>query len=100
MPHCDKANNFEYDIGCLLYLSTSGVNFTGGNFIFMDMVQRKSAAKCIDESSEDVLFERAVQPVAGRFLLFSNTWEHMSVHRMAPVLTGDRLLLSAWYTVS
>ena len=36
--HCDKANNFEYDISCILYLNDEGEDFRGGEFVFMDTV--------------------------------------------------------------
>jgi hypothetical protein len=76
-PHCDKANNFEYDVGFLLYLNSS---FKGGDFCFMDL-------DC----------DRFVQPKAGRFLSFTSSIEN--IHRVAPVLTGNRLLLSIWYSL-
>ena len=77
-PHCDKANNFEYDIAFLLYLNSS---FTGGDFCFMDL-------HC----------DRFVQPKAGRFLSFTSSIEN--IHRVTPVLSGNRLLLSVWYSLS
>ena len=36
--HCDKANNFEYDVSCILYLNDEGADFTGGEFVFMDTI--------------------------------------------------------------
>ena len=36
--HCDKANNFEYDISCILYLNDEGEDFQGGEFVFMDTI--------------------------------------------------------------
>lgn len=77
-PHCDKANNFEYDVGFLLYLNSS---FKGGDFCFMDLDA-----------------DRIVQPKAGRFLSFTSSIEN--IHRVTPVLSGNRLLLSVWYSLA
>lgn len=77
-PHCDKANNFEYDVGFLLYLNSE---FEGGDFCFMDMN-----------------VDRFVQPKAGRFLSFTSSIEN--IHRVTPVIKGNRLLLSVWYKMN
>lgn len=76
-PHVDKANNFEYDVGCLLYLNS---DFTGGDFVFMD-------------EDKDYI----VQPKSGRVLLFSSSIEN--VHRVEQVTRGNRMLLSVWHSV-
>ena len=48
--HCDKANNFEYDISCILYLNDEGVDFQGGEFVFLDIVPTDSV---IDMRTKD-----------------------------------------------
>ena len=74
--HCDKANNFEYDISVLLYLNS---DFLGGEFVFMD---------------DNI--DRIVQIKAGRLLLFDSTISN--IHRVERVLSGNRIALSIWYS--
>jgi hypothetical protein len=74
--HCDKANNKEYDFAALLYLNSE---FTGGQFVLMD-----------DH------IDRMIEPTCGRLLIFKSSIEN--IHRVERVKTGDRLLLSAWYS--
>ena len=76
--HCDKANNFEYDLSVLLYLNS---DFSGGEFVFMD---------------DDI--DRVVQIRAGRLLLFDSTISN--IHRVERVLSGNRMALSIWYSCS
>ena len=76
--HCDKANNFEYDVSVLLYLNS---DFSGGEFVFMD---------------DNI--DRVVQIRAGRLLLFDSTISN--IHRVERVLSGDRMALSIWYSYS
>lgn len=76
--HCDKANNFEYDVSVLLYLNS---DFSGGEFVFMD---------------DNI--DRVVQIRAGRLLLFDSTI--YNIHRVERVLSGDRMALSIWYSYS
>jgi hypothetical protein len=78
--HVDKANRLQYDFSAVLYLSTSGVDFTGGSFAFND-------------EGED----RLVPPVAGRLVTFSSGAEN--VHQARAVESGERFNLAAWYTV-
>ena len=77
--HCDKANNFEYDITALLYLSQQDVDFGGGSLVFADATSASSI----------------VHPLPGRLVVFDAGLE--SIHRVQPVEWGDRLLLSVWY---
>ena len=78
--HCDKANNFEYDHSVLLYLNTGGgVDFDGGDLIFMD--------DAVDFT---------LTPRAGRCVIFDSTEDN--IHRVEPVSRGHRFLFSVWYT--
>jgi hypothetical protein len=74
--HCDKANNYEYDVTTLLYLNS---DFKGGEFVIL-------------EDSEDLIIE----PKAGRFLLFHSSLEN--IHKVQPVLEGERFLFSVWFS--
>lgn len=79
-PHVDKANVEAYDVSAVLYLSTLGADFSGGEFAFND--------------PESV--DRVVEPRAGRLLLFDAGPENL--HQVLPVVDGQRLALSAWFT--
>lgn len=77
IAHCDKANNNEYDYSVLLYLNT---DFEGGNLVFMD---------------DGIDF--VVEPKGGRVVIFSSSSNN--IHRVEPVISGDRFLLSVWYSI-
>ena len=77
-PHVDKANQPVYDVSALLYLTTAGLDFSGGAFAFND---------------EDC--DRLVRPSAGKLLTFTSGFENL--HQVRPVRRGERLVLSIWY---
>lgn len=77
-PHVDKANQPEYDLSALLYLTTQGVHFSGGEFAF-----------------NDVACDRLVRPIAGRLLSFPSGFDNL--HQVRPVRSGNRLVLSVWF---
>lgn len=82
-PHVDKANIETYDISAVLYLTTGGgVDFDGGELAFND-------ADGIDY---------LVQPRFGRLCLFGSGAENL--HQVFPVLGGERLALSVWFTAT
>lgn len=76
--HIDKANREQYDLSCLLYLSSAEGDFQGGLFAFNDADR-----------------DRLVVPRAGRLLTFCSGAHN--VHGVRPVSSGDRLVLSAWF---
>ena len=78
-PHVDQANMPEYDVSALLYLSTAGVDFEGGLFAF-----------------NDADHDRVLVPRAGRLLAFHSGFENL--HQVRPVLSGERLVLSIWFS--
>lgn len=79
--HCDKANNFDYDISALLYLSTHGQEFQGGLLEFVEV-------------DSDIV--SVVQPQTAELVMFTSGVE--SLHRVTRVTEGDRMLLSVWYS--
>jgi len=79
LPHVDKANVPEYDVSALLYLSTNRRDFTGGLFAFND-------SDC----------DRLVEPTDGRLIAFCSGFDNL--HQVRPVLTGERFVLSIWYS--
>lgn len=76
--HCDKANNSRYDISAILYLNDG---FEGGQLAFLD-------------EQSDFLIE----PSAGRAVLFHSCIRN--IHQVRPVLSGHRLGISVWFSVS
>ena len=79
--HVDKANIPTYDYSALLYLSTMGTDFEGGELVFID-----------DDS------DRIVHPRAGRLVTFTSGPENL--HRVRRVLSGRRIVLAMWFTCS
>ena len=84
MSHVDKNNTQHYDYSALLYLSTEGVDFTGGRFAF---VTEK-------EPYETVTYD--ISPSAGRLVSFTAGMEN--THRVQRVTGGTRYVLSFWFT--
>lgn len=80
-PHVDKANIASYDWSALLYLTSVGKEFEGGELAFNDLDA-----------------DRVVQPLAGRLVAFSSGLENL--HRVMPMTGGKRYVLSMWFTCS
>jgi hypothetical protein len=80
-PHVDQANIGCYDYSAVLYLSTQGEDFEGGEFAFLD------------QGGAEV-----VQPRAGRCVLFTSGTEHL--HQVAIVRSGVRRALGMWLTLT
>lgn len=77
--HVDKSNTAHYDYSGLVYLSDYGVDFYGGEFVFLD--------------ANETL---AVLPKRGRFITFASGPENP--HRFLEVSRGHRYALSMWFT--
>lgn len=72
-PHVDKNNVPRYEISSLLYLSTHGVDFDGGELEFCD----------------DVIY-----PKFGQLVFFTSDLRH----RVRRVTRGTRYVLAMWFT--
>jgi len=79
--HVDKANIASYDYSALVYLSSVGQDFGGGELAFNDA---------------DV--DRVLQPRVGRLVMFSSGLENL--HQVLPMSWGQRHVLSMWFTCS
>jgi len=77
--HVDKVTYGSFDYTCLLYLSTHGDEFDGGEFIFSDGDR-----------------DRVVRPRAGRLSCFTSGPEN--THRISKVSRGRRLALTVAFT--
>ena len=79
--HVDQHNASCYDVSAVLYLSSQGVDFTGGSFSFHDPDG-----------------DRTLAPSCGDLITFSSTAENP--HSVARVKSGARFALLAWFTYS
>ena len=77
----NRLNIASYDYSALLYLNSHGVDFEGGELVFVD-------------EDED----RVVQPLPGRLVTF--TAGHENLHRVERVTRGERFVLALWFTCS
>jgi len=75
IAHCDKANNYRYDISAILYLND---DFEGGQLAFLD-------------EHSDFLIE----PSTGRAVLFHSC--DRNIHQVRPVVSGHRLGINVWF---
>jgi hypothetical protein len=78
--HVDKCNVGYFDYSVLVYLSTFGVDFEGGNFAF-----------------KDAMGDEIVEPRAGRCVLFASGPEHL--HQVCAVTGGSRKALALWFSL-
>lgn len=67
------------DYSGLVYLSTAHKDFEGGYFQFIDSVSNHT-----------------IHPRAGRLLMFSSGMENL--HEVMPVTSGERFVMSMWFT--
>ena len=88
-PHVDMANTRHYHYSGLLYLSSHGDNFSGGEFAFL----KRRGGSADDEDAED---EHVVLPRSGRLLAFSSG--HENLHVVRRVTSGTRYVFSMWFS--
>jgi hypothetical protein len=113
--HTDEATHSGYHYSCVLYLSTQGEDFEGGNFVFNDPADEDDvAASTDDEDEEEEEYEpldamslaeeirRAgrkltpFQPTRGSAVIFSSGWENM--HEVETVTSGTRYTVPCFFT--
>lgn len=81
VAHADGVNVAVYEYSALLYLSTAGVNFGGGEFAFHDLDM-----------------DRLVAPSSGRLVVFTAGLENL--HSAVPMSWGSRHFIGMWFRVS
>jgi hypothetical protein len=91
-PHVDGLNTPHYVYSGLVYLSTHGVDFTGGEFAFF----RPRAGVDPAEEPDGWDDEHVVLPRAGRLLVFTSGPEN--AHQVRRVEAGRRITFSMWFT--
>jgi hypothetical protein len=102
-PHADHNNTAQYHYSGLLYMSTYGEDFTGGklrfvrpDFSLFDAEENVpgSYPNLAAPTAADVELE--VEPRAGRVVVF--TAGHENLHQVERLLSGERYVLSFWFT--
>jgi hypothetical protein len=115
--HTDEATHAGYHYSCVLYLSTQGKDFEGGNFVFNDPDPdyKKKSSSIDDEDEGDydepetyLSLEEAIrregrkfipfQPTRGAAVIFSSGWENM--HEVERITEGVRYCVPAFFTTS
>lgn len=98
--HADMTNTNHYHYSGLLYMSTYGEDFSGGRLSFVkgdgDNSEQCSSDQCAEARLGDENAEMIVEPKPGRLVIFSSGEENP--HRVEPVLSGQRFVLSFWFT--
>lgn len=102
-PHADHNNTAHYHYSGLLYMSTYNEDFTGGKFKFIrpefDLFEHSNMVEgdmtnLATPTDADVQLE--VEPKAGRVVIF--TAGHENTHYVERVTSGQRFVLSFWFT--
>ena len=115
--HTDEATHAGYHYSCVLYLSTHGKEFEGGDFVFNDPdpnFEKKSSSVDDDEdddydepetylSLEDEIRRAGrrftpFHPTRGAAVIFSSGWENM--HEVERITEGTRYCVPAFFTTS
>ena len=99
-PHVDKNNTEHYDYSGLIYLSTYGTDFQGGQLHFYNdttldcsaFVDMNNPGPCVAIGPPELI----VEPRKGRLIVFGSGRENP--HRVTRVRTGTRYVLSFWFS--
>mmetsp|Transcript_26376 Transcript_26376/g.38593 ORF Transcript_26376/g.38593 Transcript_26376/m.38593 type:complete len:645 (+) Transcript_26376:241-2175(+) len=111
--HTDEATHTGYHYSCVLYLSTAGVDFEGGDFVFNDPADKTEEDKNKSEDEEEEELElmgislaeqirRAgrkftpYSPQRGAAVIFSSGWENM--HEVEKITSGVRYAVPCFFT--
>ncbi|KAL7529099.1 hypothetical protein ACHAXR_002793 [Thalassiosira sp. AJA248-18] len=108
--HTDEATHTGYHYSSVLYLSTQGEDFEGGNFIFNDPADDDGEKDKVDDDYEltGMALEEAIRttgrkltpfhPSRGACVIFSSGWENM--HEVEKITSGVRYAVPAFFTTS
>jgi hypothetical protein len=122
--HTDEATHSGYHYSCVLYLSTQGQDFEGGDFIFNDPAptrntdnnDKASVSEALSDDSDDDdddeqilsldeqmrIFRYAgrkltpFHPTRGSAVIFSSGWENM--HEVDTISSGVRYTVPCFFT--
>ncbi len=95
--HSDFQASVSYVYTAVIYLSTEGIEFEGGETVFVDRLAQGVDARGILTSGglDAVDAGDVVEPRKGRAVLFSGGLENM--HCRMPVFDGTRSVLQLWW---
>jgi hypothetical protein len=120
--HTDEATHSGYHYSCVIYLSTQGQDFEGGDFVFNDPEPKTTAeaAKPVvtvdnnnnnddDDDEEYMTYEEQIEamryagrkltpfhPSRGAAVIFSSGWENM--HEVQKITSGIRYAVPCFFT--
>lgn len=116
--HTDESTHTGYHYSCVLYLSTQGVDFEGGDFIFNDAADpddENAVMVGVDEEEDGPVLSEdgTVMPLAeqirrvgrkftpfhptrGAAVIFSSGWENM--HEVNKITSGTRYAVPCFFT--
>lgn len=102
--HTDEATHSGYHYSCVIYLSTKGVDFRGGDFVFND--PRDPNDDTPEEKLDHLPLEDQIRragrtltpyvPTRGSAVIFSSGWENM--HEVEKITSGIRYAVPAFFT--
>lgn len=94
--HADMNNTEHYHYSGLLYMSNYGEDFTGGRLRFIrdedSCSEAEAGANLLPPDDSDLI----VEPRKGRMAIFSSGAENP--HHVEKVVSGQRFVLSFWFT--
>jgi len=106
--HTDEATHDGYHYSCVIYLSTQGQDFEGGNFIFNDPadaadiedleeeLELKPGESLADQIRNHGRAFTPFQPTRGAAVIFSSGWENM--HEVDKITSGVRYAVPCFFT--
>ena len=104
--HTDEATHDGYHYSCVLYLSTAGVDFEGGAFVFNDPAKTPAEAQKTEEEGRGLALEEQIRrsgrklepyyPTKGAAVIFSSGWENM--HEVEKITAGTRYAVPCFFT--
>lgn len=104
--HTDEATHDGYHYSCVMYLSTAGVDFEGGAFVFNDPAKDAAEAQKTEEEGRGLGLEDQIRrsgrkltpylPTRGSAVIFSSGWENM--HEVEKIVSGVRYAVPCFFT--
>uniref|UniRef100_A0A7S2EIC4 Fe2OG dioxygenase domain-containing protein n=1 Tax=Trieres chinensis TaxID=1514140 RepID=A0A7S2EIC4_TRICV len=112
--HTDESTHDGYHYSCVLYLSTQGQDFEGGDFVFNDPAPKTSDGSAstddYEEEEEEYLDYQSLaeqirragrkltpfHPTRGAAVIFSSGWENM--HEVEKITSGVRYCVPCFFT--
>eukprot|EP00577_Skeletonema_sp_RCC1716_P006723 CAMPEP_0113408576 /NCGR_PEP_ID=MMETSP0013_2-20120614/20684_1 /TAXON_ID=2843 ORGANISM="Skeletonema costatum, Strain 1716" /NCGR_SAMPLE_ID=MMETSP0013_2 /ASSEMBLY_ACC=CAM_ASM_000158 /LENGTH=575 /DNA_ID=CAMNT_0000294629 /DNA_START=9 /DNA_END=1736 /DNA_ORIENTATION=- /assembly_acc=CAM_ASM_000158 len=100
--HTDEATHGGYHYSCVIYLSTQGEDFQGGDFVFNDPKDPDAPAEDFRHMSLEEQLRRTgrkltpFHPTRGAAVIFSSGWENM--HEVEKITHGIRYAVPAFFT--